>query len=170
VFSLCIKEKRTEVRRRALVVLVAGVCVLAALIWTASRVTISATAPPGRLETWAATRVKTWMIGRAARKVPPFARPTGLAVAAGGMRFGGECAACHGTDGRSPTDIGRAMYPPAMDLGSPAVQAWSDRELFWIVKHGIRLTGMPGFGRELGDDEIRQLVAYVRTLAKNKGT
>ena len=60
------------------------------------------------------------------------------------------------------------MYPPAVDLGSAAVQAWSDRELFWIIKHGIRLTGMPGFGRELGDDEIRQLVAYVRTLAETR--
>ncbi len=170
MFSHCIGEKRAIVRTRVIVGLAALVCALAGLVWAGSRVTLSATAPPGRLETWAATRAKAWLIARAARDVPPFQRPTGLGIAAGGMRFGGECGTCHGTDGRSPTDIGRGMYPPAVNLGSPAVQAWSDRELFWIIKHGIRLTGMPGFGRELGDDEIRQLVAYVRTLAEKNGT
>ena len=157
-------------RPRAIVGLAALVCIPAGLIWTASQVTLSAAQRPGRPETWAATRAKVWLIAQAAREVPPFTRPTGLAIAAGGMRFGGECATCHGTDGRSPTDIGRAMGPPAVDLGSAAVQAWSDRELFWIIKHGIRFTGMPGFGRELDAGEIQQLVAYVRTLAKKKGT
>ncbi len=144
--------------------LAAGVCALAGLVWVGSRATLSATEPPGRIEMWAAARAKTWLIGRAARVAPPFARPTGRAVAAGAMRFRGECAPCHGTDGRSLSDIGRGMYPRAVDLGSPAVQAWSDRELFWIIKHGIRLTGMPGFDAALEDDEIRALVAYVRTL------
>jgi hypothetical protein len=39
-------------------------------------------------------------------------------------------------------DSGRWMYPRASDLTSPLVQRYSDRELFWIVKNGIRLSGM----------------------------
>ena len=82
------------------------------------------------------------------------------------MTFGGSCATCHGYDGRTPTDIGRSQYPPSPDLGSPAVQKWSDAELFWIIQHGIRLSGMPGFGRIHSDEEIWSLVRFVRSLGE----
>jgi mono/diheme cytochrome c family protein len=80
------------------------------------------------------------------------------------MLYTGSCANCHGLGGRAPTDIGRWMYPRSPDLGSPAVQQWSDAELFWIIKHGIRLSGMPGFGKIHSDEQIQHLVHYVRTL------
>lgn len=56
------------------------------------------------------------------------------------------------------------MYPRASDLGSAGVQQWSDAELFWIIQNGIRLTGMPGFGKSLSDDQIWPLVDYIRSL------
>lgn len=46
-------------------------------------------------------------------------------------------------DGRSLTDDGRWMYPRAADLTSPDVQGYTDAEPFWILKNGIRLSGMP---------------------------
>jgi mono/diheme cytochrome c family protein len=57
------------------------------------------------------------------------------------------------------------MYPRASDLTSPEVQRYSDGELFWIVKNGIRLSGMPAFGRVESDEHIWNLVHYVRTMA-----
>ncbi len=71
---------------------------------------------------------------------------------------------CHGSDGRTPTALGRSFYPPAPDLGSPAVQQYSDAELFVVIKCGIRNTGMPGFGNIHADEEIWALVSYVRSL------
>ena len=56
------------------------------------------------------------------------------------------------------------MYPRAADLTSPEVQRYSDRELFWIVKNGIRLSGMPGVGKVEPDEHVWNLVHYVRTL------
>jgi cytochrome c553 len=56
--------------------------------------------------------------------------------------FLGSCAQCHGPDARGDTNIGRNMYPPAMDLSSPHVQHWSDAELFWIKQNGVRLTAI----------------------------
>jgi mono/diheme cytochrome c family protein len=44
------------------------------------------------------------------------------------------------------------------------VQEWPDRKLFWIIKNGIRLTGMPGFGKLHSDKDIWSLVRYVRGL------
>jgi mono/diheme cytochrome c family protein len=56
------------------------------------------------------------------------------------------------------------MYPRASDLTSLGVQQYSDRELFWIIKNGIRLSGMPGFGKVESDEHIWDLVNYIRTL------
>jgi mono/diheme cytochrome c family protein len=59
------------------------------------------------------------------------------------------------------------MYPRAADLGSADVQAYSDAELFWIVKNGIRLSGMPAFGNVESEENIWDLVHFVRTLPVN---
>jgi len=56
------------------------------------------------------------------------------------------------------------MYPRTIDLSSPEIQQWSDAELFWIIKNGIRLSGMPGFGKTKSDEQIWHLVHYVRSL------
>ena len=85
----------------------------------------------------------------------------------GDKLFGTECAACHGLDGHKPTDAGRWMYPRAADLTPPKVQQYSDRELFWIIKNGIRLSGMPAFGRVESDEHIWNLAHYVRTLRES---
>ena len=137
----------------------------AGLFWCASRFNLSALEQPGEVETYLATKAKRWLVGRSARGlVPPPVENPPLARMAGEMTFGGGCATCHGHDGRTPSAIGRWQYPPSPDLGSPSVQQWSDAELFWIIKHGIRNTGMPGFGRIHSDEEIWNLVRFVRSL------
>lgn len=70
----------------------------------------------------------------------------------------------HGQDGRKPTPIGESMYPRVPNLSCAAVQRMSDRELFWVVKNGIRLSGMPGFGNLDSDQELWQMTYYVRSL------
>lgn len=59
------------------------------------------------------------------------------------------------------------MYPRAPDLGSPEVQKLSNPELFWVIRNGIRLSGMPGFGNVLSNDEIWQATYYVRSLRES---
>jgi mono/diheme cytochrome c family protein len=137
----------------------------ASAIFFAYQFSLSALPEPGRLETYVATKAKQWLVRRSARRAPPPAPandPVGEAV--GSMIYRGECAACHGVDGRTPTAIGRWMYPRSLDLSSREVQQWSDAELFWIIKNGIRLSGMPGFGKIHSDQEIWDLVQYVRSL------
>lgn len=144
-----------------LLILLAGAGVWLAL----TRVNLSALPEPGRVETYLASKGKQWLIGRSARgPLPPKPPSDSMSLMRGQMNYGARCAACHGLDGRTPTDFGRATYPRTPDLGSPAVQAYSDAELFWIIKNGIRLTGMPGFGRIHSDEEIWHLVHYVRSL------
>jgi len=91
--------------------------------------------------------------------------PAGPDVIAAGQRiYVQSCAICHGPDGRGHTDIGRGMYPPAMDLNSPHVQHWKDADLFWIIQNGVRLTGMPSWKSVLSDEDTWKLVTFMRAL------
>lgn len=153
-------------RRSLFLALAVAALVILGLGIVLSEVSLSALSEPGRVETYAATKAKRWLVGRSARRaLPPEPPNDARSIAVGRMFFGGLCASCHGFDGRTPTDLGRWMYPRVPDLSSPAVQQWSDAELFWIIKHGIRLTGMPGFGNTHSDEEIWHLVHYVRSLS-----
>ena len=78
--------------------------------------------------------------------------------------FGQACAICHGADGRAQTELGRAMYPPAIDLTSPHVMSWTDAELFWIIQNGIRLTGMPSWRGRISEEDTWKLVHFLRSL------
>jgi chromosome segregation protein len=136
-----------------------------------SRFSLSALDDPSPWETYAATKAKRWLVSRDARGSLPSPPPNdAISFAIGDMQFGARCASCHGADGRTPSDAGRWMYPRASDLGTAAVQQWSDAELFRIIKHGIRFTGMPGFGKTLSDEDVWHLVRYVRRIgARRKG-
>ncbi len=120
---------------------------------------------PGHFETVLATRAKHFLVRRSSREgIPPAPVNLQASIEEGDKLFGTECGACHGLDGHKPTDAGRWMYPRAADLTSAEVQQYSDRELFWIIRNGIRLSGMPAFGRVESDEHIWNLVQYVRTL------
>lgn len=157
-------------RRKAVLISVfslAGITLVGASV--ALGFSVSALPDPGRFETFAANEAKNWLVYRESRtatlKQPPIT-PADLDNAQN--IFGSECANCHGNDGRTPTDMGRGLYPRAPDLGSEEVQHWSDRELFWIIRNGIRLSGMPAFGKQLTDQETWSLVQYVKSLRPAK--
>jgi mono/diheme cytochrome c family protein len=79
-----------------------------------------------------------------------------------------NCAQCHGKDGRADTKMGKQVS--AKDLTDPKVQAgFSDAKATQSIKEGVKENGkttMKAFGGKLTDDEIKALVAYVRTLKK----
>jgi mono/diheme cytochrome c family protein len=141
------------------------VLVVAALVTTG--LTLSALPEPGRVETAMATKAKHYLVRRSSREgIPhaPFDRQG--AIKEGERLFGTECGACHGNSGHNPTDAGRWMYPRAADLTSRDSQSYTDQQLFWIIKNGIRLSGMPAFGKVEPDEHIWDLVFYVRTMSK----
>ncbi|MGE5324929.1 MAG: c-type cytochrome [Actinomycetota bacterium] len=135
----------------------------------ASRFSLAAVEEPGRAETYLATKGKHFLIARESRVgIPREPADSPESVAEGDKLYGAECAMCHGMSAHTPTDAGRWMYPRAADLTSSAVQGYSNRELFWIIKNGIRLSGMPAFGRVESDDHIWSLVHYLRSLRQTR--
>jgi mono/diheme cytochrome c family protein len=79
-----------------------------------------------------------------------------------------NCAQCHGKDGKADTKMGKQLN--AKDLTDPKVQAaFSDAKATQSIKEGVKENGkttMKAFAGKLTDDEIKALVAYVRTLKK----
>jgi hypothetical protein len=130
---------------------------------------LTALPEPGPLETRITNLAKQFVIRRSSRRgIPPRPIDTKASVETGGTHYGLDCSICHGVDGRSQTPSGRWMYPRATDLTSEQVQSYSDQELFWIIKNGVRFTGMPAFGKMETPDHIWGLVNYVRTLPNTK--
>ena len=77
--------------------------------------------------------------------------------------YPGMCAVCHGAPGEERGEIGKGMTPTPPRLERMADE-WTDREIFWILKHGIKLAGMPAFGETHSDDELWALTAVVGQL------
>lgn len=96
------------------------------------------------------------------QKRPP-TDPTGLVSAAG--HYASTCAFCHGAPGEVIPPVMQAATPSVPDLSQTA-DTWSDRQLFWIVKHGVKFTAMPAWPALSRDDEVRRMTAFVRRLPK----
>ena len=155
-------------RLRVIIVLAIIVAGAVAAVVGFNRIKLDALDEPGPAETLLATNIKKILIARSSRQgIRPAPTDLKVSIKEGETVYGTDCSMCHGMDGRTPTDTGRWMYPRASDLTSPTVQQYSDRELFWIIKNGIRLTGMPAFGKVEPDEHIWNLVTYVRTLPGN---
>jgi mono/diheme cytochrome c family protein len=148
--------------------LLLALLIVAGAVTIAARFDLSAVPEPSHFEANLASAARRWIIPRQAGKHPVKESPAGPDMAgSAGMTFNGDCAFCHGQDGRTPTDVGQAMYPRVPSLASPEVQQWSDAELFWIIRNGNRYTGMGAFGKSLSDEQIWDLVHYVRSLRDN---
>jgi mono/diheme cytochrome c family protein len=81
---------------------------------------------------------------------------------AGAALYKTKCAACHGPDGKGETAIGKANK--LRDLSSAEVQKQSDTELAAIIESGKGK--MPAYGKSLKPEQVKELVAYIRSLAK----
>lgn len=84
-------------------------------------------------------------------------------VEEGARLFHGHCAQCHGSPGAEPRPFARAMRPDPPRL-TEAVAEWTSAELFWIIKHGLKMTGMPAWGGIHVDGEIWAMVAFLNQL------
>ena len=121
---------------------------------------------PSQEETSLANAAKDVTIPLEAGKKKNPLPETAEVVSQGQEVFLGSCAQCHGPNGRGDSNIGRNMYPPAMDLSSPHVQHWSDAELFRIIQNGVRLTGMPSWRSSISDNDTWELARFIHNLPR----
>ena len=126
---------------------------------------MSATRPPGTLE----ALVGGTLVGRSLERRAPAARnPLSAgpeALRAGLEHFRENCLLCHGARAcRPPGEAAKGLNPPPPDLARPDTQRTPDGELFEVIAHGVRISGMPGWLPTHSEREIGALVAFVRHL------
>jgi mono/diheme cytochrome c family protein len=148
----------TAVLIAAVVVLLSGFVVIYAGVYD-----VAATAPHWPVTRWVmeTVRIRSIKAHAAGIAVPPdFDDPAKIPI--GVDRFSAHCAVCHGAPGVPRGDIAQGLYPPPPDLAKTA-PLYSSAELFWIVKNGIKMTGMPAWS-DHSDAELWATVAFVKKL------
>ncbi len=95
-------------------------------------------------------------------KVPNNLNDTSL-VRIGFIHYREMCQTCHGAPGIERSEIGKGLYPHPPNLAHSAKEMPA-QQLFWITKNGIKLTGMPSFGKTHSDQKIWDIVAFMEKL------
>lgn len=80
----------------------------------------------------------------------------------GTEHFAAHCAVCHGAPGVEKSEIGKGMYPRPPDLAHAATHL-GPAELYWIIKNGIKMSGMPSWA-DHSDEELWATVAFLQKL------
>jgi mono/diheme cytochrome c family protein len=93
-------------------------------------------------------------------EVPPLEDPK--RVMAGAQHYAALCVDCHLAPGVTKSDIRAGLYPHPPNLAQEDTK--DAQRAFWIVKHGIKMSAMPAWGKSLDDASVWDIVAFVRKM------
>jgi len=126
---------------------------------------VAGTADDPAAVTWALTRVRNASIDRHANDTPPASLGDAKTVQAGAKAYATfGCVNCHGAPGVKWQKFSEGLHPDPPDLKDVAGEL-PPAQLFWVIKNGINMTGMPSFEQAgAKDDEIWSIVAFVKKL------
>ena len=85
-----------------------------------------------------------------------------LRILAGAERYAALCVGCHLAPGVTKSDIRRGLYPHPPNLAQQ--DPGEPRRTFWAIKHGIKMSAMPAWGKTLDDGQIWDLVAFLQKM------
>ena len=119
---------------------------------------------PGGLERWAAKTSLRATMRREARGLTSPLQPTDETLVAGVDVYTMHCQVCHGGPDGTPSKIASGLSPKAPQLAKDGVEDDPEGTIFWKVDHGIRFTGMPGFGKSLSRDEMWQVSLFLKHM------
>lgn len=120
---------------------------------------------PTVLETFVAKTARALAVPSRAKAMNNPIPLTAESIAEAKSHWADHCAFCHANNGSGNTEVGRNLYPKAPDLRAEATQKLTDGELYYTIKNGIRLTGMPAWGEITdADQDSWKLVQFIRHL------
>jgi len=143
-----------------LLVLTAGAYIFITHGW----IPANADAKPGFLETWAAHKSLRATIQREMPIGPVPIALTDANVIAGIKLYSANCAVCHGASDAQASNIATGLFQHAPQLARHDVTDDSEGKIYWFIKHGVRLTGMPSFSDSLTEDQIWQVVLFLKHM------
>jgi mono/diheme cytochrome c family protein len=153
-------------RRLAFIGVLAILAVVgAAIFFFGGFYNVAATEEDPGVVAWALAKVREISIGRHAVDTPPPSLDAPESIQAGARAFATRgCASCHGGPGVTWLKFTEGMRPYPPDLKDVA-KALDTPQIFWVIKNGIKMTGMPSFGSiEVPDQEMWTIAAFVKKL------
>ena len=126
---------------------------------------VAAAQPDPKPVDWAIARVREASIESRAPAITPSNLDEPATIQAGARAFAARgCVACHGAPGADWEKFAEGMKPDPADL-SEVAKGQSAGEIFWVIKNGIGMTGMPSFARiKVQDPEIWAITAFVKKI------
>jgi cytochrome c553 len=137
--------------------------VAAAAIVLSGVISIKASSGHLPVTAWMLDLAKVRSVTMRARSIDAPALDDPALVRLGARHFDTSCRPCHGAPGSAPPLIPSRMTPHPPDLAAQ-VARWQPRELFYLVAHGVKFTGMPAWPAESRTDEVWAVVAFLRQL------
>ncbi|MHB8412793.1 MAG: c-type cytochrome [Candidatus Acidiferrales bacterium] len=135
--------------------------VLAALfVGMTGRISMRADILPTSLEKNMAMRMMDANVGRNAPKIVNPVQPTDQNLIEGASIYLKRCSVCHGDPANPESPLANTLYPPPPQFVSDAPDM-EENENYYIMLHGVRWTGMPGWKNVLKDQEIWQVVTFL---------
>jgi cytochrome c553 len=125
----------------------------------------STRAEPSRVEAFLASSARDWSVPAKYNQMRNPVTCSEEVLGEARAHWADHCATCHANNGNGDSMLGRTMYPRPPDMRRPETQRQSDGELYYTIKNGVRLSGMPAFG-DSGDQDADswKLVCFIRHL------
>ncbi|MFL6726689.1 MAG: c-type cytochrome [Sphingomicrobium sp.] len=124
-----------------------------------------ASSPHTRFTEWLTHETMIHSVRSHAKAIEAPASASAAQVAAGFCAYEAHCVACHGASA-----VARERWVSGMEPAPPylvdATRKWRPRELFWIARNGIKMTGMPAWRNAMSDAEIWDVVAFLEAVPK----
>ncbi|MEJ2728613.1 MAG: cytochrome c [Deltaproteobacteria bacterium] len=151
--------------------LVAAACICAILVVAAAGFIwsgfydVAADVPHGKVVFWILEQTRNRSIAFHSRGIKPPSLNDKKLVHEAFPYFHAACRHCHGAPGQNRNEFAQGLYPNPPPLSLEEVQkSLSDAELFWVVKNGLKFTGMPAFKKIHTDKQTWSIIAFVRDL------
>src|ERR1700730_9869985 len=139
--------------------------IAAAIFFFGGYYNVAGSSPEPEIVRWALFHVRDASVERHAKDNAPPSLTDPASVRAGARAFSERgCVNCHGGPGVDWAKFAEGLRPDPPDLKELANER-APQQLFWVIKNGINMTGMPSFGAiEVSDHEIWTIVAFVKKL------
>jgi len=140
-----------------------GALIAGALVLYAGAYNVAATQPHWRVTNWLLHTELHRSVERQARKIHAPPLDDTAFIERGFALYRGNCVPCHGAPGIAPEPFALGLVPPPGNLVFVA-REWRPAELYWVVRHGVKATGMPAWAYRLPDRDLWAVVAFLQQL------
>lgn len=123
---------------------------------------VAADEPHDAFTHWILTTTQKHSVRASAKDIRPPNLQDARLITAGAIGYDQMCGGCHGAPGVEPNVVGQGLNPAPPNLQKgPELTGAQAAAAFWVVKHGIRMTGMPAFGKTHSDEQLWEIIAFV---------